>query len=41
MPFPYQSGVGKNANLELGLPLNAFKKLPLMVSRTKRCASWA
>jgi hypothetical protein len=24
-----------------GLPLNAFKKLPLMVSRTKRCASRA
>ena len=27
MPFLYQRGVGKNANLELGFPLNAFKKL--------------
>ncbi len=29
MPFLYQRGVGKNADLELGWPLNAFKKLPL------------
>lgn len=27
MPFLYQRGVGKNANLELEFPLNAFKTL--------------